>query len=245
MLDKIYKHDAISLLKNKEVKKKIRDNAAFLKQYNFSLSMKEDTDFFYFECLLLTLRNKEVFENSFIATFDDMIHYWQTLNYAERKHLVNVDIHQAIQDLKYVDHQGERFYLPCMNNKMNRIYLNEMVLFELKQYNRLRFDCKDMIDKMVIHYEMVRDGFTSLLLVKGNEENFWAYCSINKQLYHFVNLEVVEKVVLVNCDDQLDTLIDFMDVYENHDEVQTVAYMLEHHLISEKMEKKMKKRLKR
>lgn len=237
ILKKIQKKDEIRLLKCDAVKRFIKDHEYFLKRYQIDLSIKEDEDFFYFECLIQTLKNKEMFEGSFVRSYDDMSDYWQTLNYEERKRMINTDIDQIKKDLPFVLRHDQRLYLPCMNEKINAIYENEMVLFELKQYNRLRFDCKDMIDASSLTLEMVRDHFTSLEYVQGDEKDYWAYCPLNHMIYHFMTDRIQETFPLVGFNGKAYELVEWIELFKK-DEDACLNMMIEKEWISAKMRHK-------
>ena len=242
LLKKLMKIDEIKLLKCKEVKQNILNHQIYLNRYKIDKTQKTEKDYFYCEALIQTLKNKEIFEGTFVKSYDDMIDYWQTLNYEERKKLINVDILEAIKDLPYVIKENEKYYLPLMNNKINKIYEHEMVLFELKQYNRLRFDCKEMIDKKELNLDCIKYKFTSLIYIDGNEDNYYAYCPINKTLYHVKNHEFKEQFTFVNCEN-LNDLYLFIQIYESNDEDQCLHYIVNKKLGSDKLNKKIIKKL--
>lgn len=245
LLKKIQKNDEIRLLKCDEVKRFIKNNDIYLKRYKLEYSIKRDEDFFYFECLIQTLKNKEAFEGCFVKAYDDMIDYWQALNYEERKRLINIEIDQIKKNMNRVIKENQSFYLPCMNEKINRVYDQEMVLFELNQYNRLRFDCRDQIEVYHLNFEMIQAHFTSLQLVKGNEDDYWAYCPINHTLYHFVLNRESDKFTFIGFNGHLSEFWDFIDFFEEGDEDGCLLIMIKNEWISQKMIQKMEKILER
>lgn len=241
-LQKIKKHDSIQLLKCSKVKKFIKESQVYLQRYKIEQKIKNDQDFFYLECLITTLKNKESFEGTFVKIYDDMIDYWQTLNYEERKRLVNVDMESTINQLPYVLRNNEKYYLPCFNAKMNAIYRTEMVLFELKQYNRLRFDCKDLIEPITIDLEIVHSKITSLTYIGGESNDYYAYCEMNHQIYHFVKNEIVDSFPVCQFNGEAHELTELVSLL--NDEDACVSFLIEKNWISEKMNKKMLKKLK-
>lgn len=244
LLSKIRKNDSVKLLKCDFVKKFIKDNSLYLNRYNITLPIKKDEDYFYFEALVQTLKNKEVFEGSFVKSFDDMYDYWQTLTYEEKKRMINADLEKNIQNLKYVLIDDKKYYVPVFNDKINSIYEKEMVLFELKQYNKLRFDCKEMIDKYKITLPMIQSYFTSLEYIQGNVDDYWCYCNVNHLIYHFVNSIIEEVFPIIGFNGNIEELIEFISYYQN-DEISCIQYLIEKKWISEKMIKKMNKKLER
>lgn len=241
-LQKIRKHDAIQLLKCPQTKKFIKENQVYLQRYKVDHKIKKDEDFFYLECLITTLKNKETFEGAFVKTFDDMIDYWQTLNYEERKRLVNVDIDKTIEQLPYVIKNNEKHYLPCFNQKMNAIYRTEMVLFELKQYNRLRFECKDLIERIPIDLDIIQSNITSLRYISGESNDYYAYCAINRTIYHFVKNEISDCFPVCQFNGEVSGLKELIPFF--CDEDACIRFLIEKNWISEKMIKKMSKKLK-
>ncbi len=174
-----------------------------------------------------------------------MIDYWQTLNYEERKRLVNIDINQAIQHLPYVTKDGKKIYLPCFNEKINTIYREEMVLFELKQYNRLRFECSHVIDKTKIDLNMVKAHFTSLEYICGKEMNYWAYCPINYLLVKFVNNSIEDYLPILRFNGDHQQLCELIKLYDENNEEMVLKFLVEYHLTSDKMEHKIVKEIER
>lgn len=239
LIRKIQKKDEIKLLKCPSVKKQIKENSIYLERYKIVLPIKKDEDFFYFEALIQTLKNKEIFEGSFVKSYDDMYDYWQTLTYEEKKRLINADLYPIIKKLPYVLVNDQKMYLPCMNDKLNLIYKNEMVLFELKQYNRLRFDCKEMIDKNEINLSMIQYHFTSLEYICGDDLNYWCYCSINHTLYHFVNACIIDKFTIVKFEGKVEELKEFVYDYMNQNEEACLDFLINHDLIQDKLKNKL------
>ena len=85
LLKKLIKIDEEKLLKNKQIKQNILNHQIYLNRYKIEKTQKTELDYFYTEALIQTLKNKEIFEGSFVKSYDDMYDYWQTLNYEERK----------------------------------------------------------------------------------------------------------------------------------------------------------------
>ena len=244
LLNKIRKNDWMKLLKCNEIKKFVKENSIYLTRYNISLPIKTDIEYFYFEALVQTLKNKEVFEGSFVKSFDDMFDYWQTLTYEEKKRMINADLEKNIKDLKCIHLNDRKYYLPVMNDKINAIYENEMVLFELKQYNKLRFDCKDMIDKYEITLPMIQSSFTSLEYIQGEELDYYCYCKVNHLIYHFVDSKIVEVFPILGFNGNIEELKEFLLLYQT-DEIACIQLLMDKKWISEKMIKKMIKILER
>ena len=244
LVNKIRKNDTIKLLKCNEIKRFIKENTLYLNRYHISLPIKKDEDYFYFEALIQTLKNKEVFEGSFVKSYDDMYDYWQTLNYQEKKRMINADLEKNIQDLKYVLIDDQKQYVPVFNEKINAIYEKEMVLFELKQYNQLRFDCKEMIDKDTITLPMIQYEFTSLEYICGSEKDYWCYCKVNHLIYHFIDSKIIDIFPIIQFNGKSNELIELISLYQK-DEIVFIQFLIEKQWISEKMIKKMNKILER
>lgn len=245
LLKKVQKNDRCKLLKCDFVKKYIKENSLYLNRYKITCPIKKEDDFFYFEALIQTLKNKEIFEGAFVKAYDDMIDYWQTLTYEERKRLVNADLEKTIATLPYVQSEQQKLYLPCMNDKINVIYEKEMVLFELKQYNRLCFDCKDMIDKSNVTFDMVKSNFVSLNYVQGDQNDYWCYCKINHTLYHFNHTLIMDSFPIVNFNGEVHELCEFIQFYENKDEESSIHLLINKDWLSDRMKKKVIKQIER
>ncbi len=230
------------LLKLEETKKQINEMNTLFAQCSLNLPMKTEADFFFAQLVNRSLLSKQAFETVFYKAYYDMADYWQTLNYTEKKRLVNIEIEQLKANLPYVTRGGQRAYIPIFDERMNHIYSEEMVLFELKQYERLRFDFKTLIQETCLHSDEVAAGFTSLTLISEQENGFVCWCEQNQTCYVYQNNQEKFSLPLPLCQNT-DALKAFSVLLFNEDEDGALRMIIEQGWLSEKYCRKGEKLL--
>lgn len=221
------------LLKYSFVKDKIKKNKDHLKSYKIDLPVKNELDYFYFEMFTTALNNKELLEAKFIDAYDDMRDYWSTLTYQQKQHLINIELLQVKENMPFIKKDEDVQYIPFFDDRMNRIYSNEMVLFELKQYNALRFDFKSQIKNKHFTQEMADPGFTCLKLIKSYDTSYYAYASCINTLFHMNKQEILHSYQFdTNVSDEM--LIQIIEYIQSDDEKNLLKYIIEYQLLNEK-----------
>lgn len=233
------KDEKTNILKNKEKIKVIQEA---IKPYGFDFKMKDDLDYFYLEAFYEAFLNKQAFERVFILTHNEMIDYWETLNYQEKKLLMNVEIDKLLPTLKAVIKDGVKQYIPIFDSKMNAIYENEMTLFELKQYASLMKDFKDHVILNHLSFECIHDGFSSLIFISGNHHQCTAYCKENHRLYFFENEKVSFSLGLKNFEDSdFHQCMLFIELVYANDEIGAMSFLCEKKWVSDSIIHKFEK----
>lgn len=237
------KDEKTNLLKNKE---KIKAMQEEIKPYGFEMKVKDDLDYFYLEAFYESFLNKQAFERVFILTHHEMIDYWETLNYQEKKLLMNVEINKLLPTLKAIIIDGEKQYIPLFDKKMNAIYESEMTLFELKQYASLMKDFKEQVILTHLSFECIHDGFCSLTFVQGNPQQFTAFCRENHRLYFFEAEQIKYSLGLKNFEDaDFNQCMLFIELVYANDELAAMQFLVDKRWVGEatirKFEKLMKK----
>lgn len=238
--EKITRSD--KLFKNRIVKDKIKTGKNILKNYKIELPLKTEIEYFYFEMFLTALQSKEKIECAFIAAYDDMRDYWNTLTFQQKQHLMRIELQPVMKQLPYIPLNNKKIYLPFFDERLNIVYTDEIVLLELKQYNALRFTFDKYLVKQSLTSEMAESGFTSLNLVKRNEKDYYAYADFNTTLYHFDDKHLIHSYQFDKNVDRhlLQQLCEYIDT---QDEKSALVIMMEHELVNQHKRTKIKKYL--
>lgn len=247
LLKQLNKQFDSQLIKNSEYQKFLDTMHSFLKEQQ--LDWKNDHEFSCFqnEILYYSLLNKHQFEDTFRNVYVSMFDYWKDLDYQERKHQVNVDIDRLKTSLKSFRFHDQDIYIPIFDERMNRVYRNEMVLFDLKQYGRFRTDFKDII---------VADDYYGDILYQSDfcSCRYIATCERGTVLYHpLVNrLYIVKAGICIDtisldpsCIGQVDDgkLQILISCYVSEDVKSMMEFMIEQKLVNEKFAKKLNKQI--
>ena len=235
--------EKIDIIKNKL---KIKALQSELQVYGIEIKVKNDLNYFYLEAMHQSLLNKQAFELVFIKTHYEMNDYWDTLNYQEKKLLMNVEINKLLPTLKFVGNVDKPRYIPFFDEHFNQIYLNEMTLFELKQYGLLMRQFKEHCILKDINYECIYYGFTSLKFIKGNEEAYWAYCKDNHRFY-FMNQSTLKYSIGLKWFDEEDRegTHEFIDLMMSEDEIAIMQFLCNKSWISDSLKHKFDKIIKK
>lgn len=243
MLEKICKSEAVSILKLPSTKQYIKKNQEFLQRYHIQQPLKEDLHFFTFEMIVNSLLNKEKIEEAFLLAYDSMHDYWHSLVYTEKNHLIQVELNPLYAQLCAIRKDNKACYIPIFDERMNHIYAHEMNLFELKQYDKLRFDLSSLTLNTNLTTDAIRFGFTSLQFIETRENNTYAYCSYNHTLYVIQDQTCQKSYAFERCDHDLVKLMELILLLEKEDEIEILSFLVKNHWFSEKHEKKCEKYL--
>lgn len=226
-----HKKDCVA---DKKIKEKIKQDKNKLASYSLSLAISSDFDYFKSEVFMTSLSNKEIIEGYFIKIYDDMHDYWQTLTFQEKKKLVNIEIESHIADLKYVSRNDQKEYIAFFDTRINNVYSSERALFELKQYNALRFNFKELVQDVQLDRDYIEAGFTSLSVIEWP----YVYCKHNKGVYDLQN-----KQFLFSFEQNVSSafILSFIEAYRSNDEMSCLRLLIENQVCSEKEANKLNK----
>lgn len=240
-LIKICEKERIDLFRVKEVKWEVEEMQKLFKSFQQKITIKNDLEFFYAQLLKRTLINKSKLEATFLKAYDEMADYWQSLNYQEKKRLMNVEIDKCKKELPYQIRNEQKQYLPLFDDRMNQIYSEEMVLFELKQYYNLIHQFDTLLGKKINMYA-VRDHLTSLQFIEGNENCYSAFCLLNHKFYLFKDNEIAFALTLSQCDsNQMMKLAEFSTLIKHEKMLEAIDFVLQEQWCSDKILKKLGK----
>lgn len=249
--------DRILKLLNKKYDRKLEKQDSYQTMYKeltilaneYGIVLEYSGDFIclQYEILYHSLCNKIKFEETFLKTYVMMHDYWNDLDYLERKHQVNVDVDQMKGDLIHFVYQDEVIYLPIFDEKMNRMYHHEMVLFDLKQYGKLRREFKQYIKLNRYGIELWKSDFTRAEFVREWDSMYCLYVRELNRFYIIEDDQCIDTISLDPTANELDheQLILISQLYEKKDAQSLIEFIINEKLIQDKLVKKFERYLKK
>lgn len=207
-----------------------------------SLTIKTDLEFFYAQFIYRCILSKQGFETVFFKSCYEMNDFWSTLNYLEKKRLINIEIDRLKETLPHVVRNDKKVYIPMFDERMNDIYRDEMVLFELKQYAQLRFEYESLIIQKSLSSDVIEQGFTDLILIGEGENILFCFCMLNHRLYVLENGSMKFSLPLSQCK-KTSELIELLPILIQGDEGKALELILERKWLQEKTLRKGEKLL--
>lgn len=193
ILQKKYKD---KLLKLAIYKKKLTKMQEFLKSFHLSCNPKDDVSYFQCEMLYESAFNKKRLEDCFMDSFVEMQDFWTDLDYKERCHLVNVDIQRKCGDLKYFMWHDQKIYMPVFDEHFNRVYAEEIISLELKQYRLLTKEFRNIVQANQYGSLPYLTHFSSAEWLVDDEPGYCIYFAKLNRYYHIVNESCVNTLCL-------------------------------------------------
>lgn len=231
-----------SLLKMEACKRQLTLMQNQFKADKLNILIKTDLEFFYAQFIYRCILSKQAFETVFFKSCYEMNDFWSTLNYLEKKRLINIEIDQLMETLPYVVRSNKKVFIPMFDERMNDIYRDEMVLFELKQYAQLRFEYENLITQKTLSSDVIEKGFTDLMLIGEGENILFCYCKLNHRLYVLENNGLKFSLPLSQCEEPSE-LVELLPILMQEDEVKALEMILAHRWLQEKSIRKGEKLL--
>lgn len=241
MLNKKYKK---SIYDYKEVKKKLNLMQSLLHEYDIELPAKNDSDYFIIESVYQSLLVKKKFEDVFFDTYVSMFDYWYDLTYLQRKHQMNIEIDKLKSSLQSFSFEGKTVYMPAFSLWLNKLYQDEIVLLDLKQYHTFIRDCKKEIKLEQYGYHMYENAFSSAEVCAFYSTNDYVlYHAGTNRFYVYQNDKCVSICSLdPKCNDiSNEVKKEFAYALINNDEESIINIILEYSLVRKSLKKKIQK----
>lgn len=153
------------------------------------VKLKTEMDYILMSTIFQSIDNKHKIEEAYILVRDNLAEFWGTLDYSERKRIVNFDMAKTYKSLPsfYSFKDGKTIYISFFDDRMNDIYSEESVMFELKQYHNLFKNYNSFIIPFsIFDYDCFNGEFVPTLCVVKDEESVVLY---NRTLAKFYVLE--------------------------------------------------------
>lgn len=233
-----------SLRKVTSYKARLFEMQKLFKEYGIACVMKDEFSFFQIEIIYESILNKQRFEDTYLTTYVTMHDFWEDLDYQERKHQMNVDIDRMRKELKSFPFNNEEIYMPMFDERMNRLYTQEIVLLELKQYGRFQRKFDDVIQKDLYGINPYMYNFTSCLFICGDEKHFSIYNPDLNRLYFIEDFVCTSQLSFdpsKSGDTDFETMKHIAQLYMRQEEQELAKLLIDSNLINEHIKKKLNK----
>ena len=136
----------------------------------------------------------------------------------------------------------KQVFIPMFDERMNDIYRDEMVLFELKQYAQLRYEYASSITQKSLSTDVIAAGFTELELIGEAEDQLFCFCKLNHRLYVLSDRQALYSLSLSQCEEPSE-LAELLPYLIQADERGALQLILSRRWLSEKTLRKGEKLL--
>jgi len=248
-MEKIYKllhkHYDIDLLKSSKVKAKREIMEKTFKLYHIPYQEENELDYFNNEIIYQGIRNKQKIETAHFEGRVIMNDFYDTLDYEEKRRLMNYETSKAKASLPFIISEKKPIYIPFFDQRMNQIYDNEMVLFDIKKYSYYKENFKQiMIDFKSYGNQFYQLNFCSAKLIYTQDDKLALFNEINNCIYFVDNSKLVNHLTLIKPLESF-VLKEICYTFFNETIQMMVELLIRFELIKEKDIKKVNKLLKK
>lgn len=229
--------------KNKDISKRKSAIEKTFKEEKLVYVDKDEFDYYRNEIIYHGIHNKKVIEDAYFQGMVKMQDYFEHLDFNEKKRLMNYEINQCLEDLTSFKVAETLIFIPFFDEKMNRIYEYDMVLFDLKQYHRIVRDYMDLFQKDYYGLKAYQSAFSSLDVIGQYKDKVSMFDSVTNRIFFLEDLELKEYITLTNVDD--DCLRELSLSYFYDDENKLIDVLESTKNINEKIAKKARKYISR
>ena len=233
------------LAKRKANKTFVKEMESKLQSYGLKKEIQDDLVYVQQQILYRGICNKEVLEEMFLDAYVNMYDYWYDLDYQQRKHQVNVDL-QPYKDAMITFKHGEQtIYLPMFDERMNRIYENEMVLFALKQYQKLKHEFHDyIVSSNYYGKEVYASDFCDVQLLVENEHD-WVLYDEQYHVLYLLQQDHIQTILAMQPKEEVnqDVLLELVRCVKEEDTYGLLKILVEKQLCDAALMKKWIKRM--
>lgn len=182
------------LIKNKEIKKKIKIILIVLNKYNISYKVNSDIDYYKLCIFYNSLIQKQKLENIYDETRSNNLDMWNLLDNKEKNMLVLKERETNNFKLKGFIYNDKPITITFFDELFNALYYNEPSILELKQFNILYKDFKNnIIDNNYYGFNPYINGFIDEEIIYKEEDYICIYNNlINKIQIIFKDLSIKE-----------------------------------------------------
>lgn len=227
-------------IKNKEMQNKTKLMKEVFEKEHIHYIAKNAFSYYENEVIFHSLLNKQAIEKAYMEGYTKMYDYFDVLDFKEKQRLMNYEIHECLKNLPYLSFREDKIYIAFFDEKLNRIYQNEMVLFALKQYRRIMHDYQDLWKENYYGNEVYKSSLSSLEFIEQNDCKSCFYDSKtnrfffleNDLFYDYITFEVVDNAI------KRTFALAFFD--ENYEEM--IAILNANGCINDKLAKKLLKK---
>ena len=156
------------------------------KKQKQEIVLKTDFDYIRASVIFQSIKNKQKIENQYLKTRYDLNEFWNHLDYTERKRLVTIDLQDCYNKLPsfYDSKEGKQMYIAFFDERLNALYREETVIFELKQYKSLMDDYSTLIQKDLYKASDYFNGSFVPTLFVGKNDTSTCYYNFSLQTFY-------------------------------------------------------------
>ncbi len=191
-------------------------------------------DLINFEVYQTSYQQKVLIEGTYLSEVCEMQDFYFTLDYRDKSRLLKTVMDNLKAELKTFNYEDREIVISFFSERLNTIYLNEIALFELKQYRDLFKDFKEQLVAPTYYGDLVHlNGFSSLKLVASSQNaNYFLHEKTNcLVIYSKESIEIFELL-----DSKLDYDLKLICLYHSQNEEQRLFdYLVEYQLINKKV----------
>lgn len=242
-MEKLYK------ILHKKLDKKVEKNSEYkqmkqriqkvLKADGIEIKERDAFHIYRQEIIAKGIVNKKAIENAYFEGHVKMNDYYDNLDFKEKQRMMNYEISECCKNLISFSSGDETIYIPFFDEKLNRIYSSEIVLFDLKQYHRIVHQYNDLFQENYYGMKAFQSSFSSLNVIGEYKVMATLYDSITHRLFFMNQNDMMDYITLTMDDD--DTLQKLSLAYFYNDKNLLINTLLESGNISEKLAKKLSK----
>lgn len=240
-MDKLLKilHKKLDNNTSKILKDKVKEMDVLLKEEK--IIYKKDTPFSFYEkeWICNGIENKRKIEKAYFDGYFKMQDYFDTLDYNEKKRLMNYEINEVLKQLVHFNYDDQKIYIPFFDKQMNAIYENDMVLFQLKQYRRITYDYEDLFHLDIYNKYIYDSTFSSLKSVYHKDDMYSYYSLLENRLYFLKGNEYMDFITIKDV--SIEKMYQISDMYFNRDMLHFIELLFDTEIIDEKINKKLLK----
>lgn len=247
-MDKIFKILHKKLDQNLKKDKQINDRKKL-----FEDTLKEDkleyvdnSAFSYYENEIIyrSIMNKRAIEDAYFQGLAKMNDFYSTLDFKEKQRMMNYEIHEQLQSLPHFVVDDTNIYIPFFDEKMNRIYQNEIVLFDLKQYREIVRNYQHLMVKHHYGIHVYDASFSSLVWVAQFKSQVALFDPHTKRLF-FMDDFVMSEFVTLPVASEMSLLQELSTAYFYKEKETFITLLHDSHNIDDKLMKKLNKQIQR
>lgn len=242
-MDKLFEvlHKAYdkNFYKQKEVKAKKEEMEQLFKKWKIPYTFHDAYDYFHNEIIAKGIENKQAFENCHSETRVKMVDFYSTLNYDEKRRLMNREVELIEPKLPKRVVDGISIYVPFFDKRMNEIYHNEMVLYDIKKYGYYKERFENAMHDISMYGNVFYDeDFCSAKKVYEEANTFALYDAKLRCLYFIKDQKLVQHISFP-VDVDIATLMKLSHVYFHNSTEVFVNALMDEQLILPKEKKKL------
>ncbi|RHM60115.1 MULTISPECIES: hypothetical protein [Coprobacillaceae] len=232
----------------------LEENKDIFEQAGYPFKIKTYEELFKYEVLYHSLSNKNKIDeayNHFINTNYDVLDY---LNYDEKRKMFDQDLKPILEQCHCFKEpeSGQLVYLPHYDLDMNSRYINDYQMLTLKQYQEYIKQYSKDINKPYRLYQFYPfiSSFSSLKPIGKDDHYAYFYYPESKRVYLFDqnDYQCIDELIFIDkyqdIDPSLEDVKEIVKIYLNEDVQSLVDTLYEKQWLSEKIYKKIKKKLK-